>query len=75
MNPLHGVHRLPVEFPRPLQIQVAVDAVTFYAESYEVVATILGIMSEESAAAKAWLDSGETEADPAGSREDDGTGR
>lgn len=69
MNPLHGSHYLPVEFPRPLDIRVAVDAVGFYAASYKAVAVLLGAASTESDAALAWLDQGDREGEPVDAEE------
>jgi hypothetical protein len=53
-NPLHGVHRLPYEYARPIRLEVVAAALDLYAASYSVVSTLTGAESTDSAAVKAW---------------------
>lgn len=53
-NPLHGTHRLPYEYARPIHIEVVADMLDFYADSFKVVSTLAGSESTDSAAVNAW---------------------
>lgn len=53
-NPLHGTHRLPYEYARPIRLEVVAAVLDLYAESYSVVSTLAGAESTDSAAVKAW---------------------
>ncbi|MCI0662551.1 MAG: DUF5677 domain-containing protein [Acidobacteria bacterium] len=53
-NPLHGTHRRPYEYARPISLAVVADVLELYAESYSVVSTLAGAKSTDSAAVEAW---------------------
>jgi len=53
-NPLHGTHRLPYEYARPIHIEVVAGVLNLYADSFTVVSTLAGSESTDSAAVKAW---------------------
>ena len=53
-NPLHGTHRLPSEYVRPIRLEVVAAVLDLYAESYSVVSTLAGAKSTDSAAVEAW---------------------
>jgi hypothetical protein len=53
-DPLHGTHRRPYEYDRPIRLAVVADVLDLYAESYSVVSTLAGAESTESAAVEMW---------------------
>jgi hypothetical protein len=53
-NPLHGTHRRPYEYTRPIRLAVVAAVLDLYAESYSVVSTLAGADSADSAAVEAW---------------------
>jgi uncharacterized protein DUF5677 len=53
-NPLHGIHRLPYEYARPIQLSVVAAVLDLYSECYLVVSALAGTQSINSAAVEAW---------------------
>lgn len=53
-NPVHGTHRLPYEYARPIRLEVVAAVLDLYAESYSVVSTLACAESTDSAAVEAW---------------------
>ena len=55
-SPLHGTHRVPYEYDRPIRLDALATVLELYADSYALVANLAGITeSAESAAVEAWF--------------------
>ncbi|MEE8585500.1 MAG: hypothetical protein V3T83_11675, partial [Acidobacteriota bacterium] len=61
LNPLHGFHRLPAEFPRPLDIQPCWVVMDLYDRSYELLSKLLG-KKDRSEASSNWFEEAEKNA-------------